>query len=431
MVGQHIVILVADGEQDLFSPTHDRAQLPAETPTDHPDQGPSLPEHPRNPVGPVPHQLPDPIGGARGAEVLLSDSEALEILHREVDPVSLHIVLTKVLKVVEELQAGADEIRGPVHHRVLVTADPQHQSPDRIGGMPAIPEQLLLVVARHAQVRLEGLQELEEQRDRKVHIANALAQVHEQRQVEPFICQMIEKIPPELHQGSQIPVLVHQVVGSAGKGVDPVQVAPCPTGQQPGAHREVLVVGRRQGHVPPAILGHLRGGMNFRCYLHGLLHTGGWLFLSRKDHTMDIDFDSVENVADYVTVPPGTYLCRVGEVRPGTTRGGDERWAIRLVVVEGEFTGRQAAWDSLVFSTRGRARARKIFAALGLPSKGKVTVQPADLEGKQAFVEVRPVEFTHPGGEVVRRNEVPYDGFRPVEEETREKPSPDDPNIPF
>lgn len=146
---------------------------------------------------------------------------------------------------------------------------------------------------------------------------------------------------------------------------------------------------------------------------------------------MDIDFDSVENVADYVTVPAGTYLCRVAEVRPGTTRGGDERWAVRLVVVEGEFTGRQAAWDSLVFSTRGRARARRIFVALGLPSKGRVTVQPSDLEGKQAFVEVRPVEFTHPGGEVVRRNEVPYDGFRPVEEGTRENPSPDDPNIPF
>lgn len=146
---------------------------------------------------------------------------------------------------------------------------------------------------------------------------------------------------------------------------------------------------------------------------------------------MEIDFDAVDNNLDYVTVPAGTYLCRVGEVRPGTTRGGDERWAVRLVVAEGEFTGRQAAWDSLVFSTRGRARARKIFSALGLPSKGKVTVQPEDLEGMQAFVEVRPVKFTHPGGETVRRNEVPYDGYSPVEEGAQENPSPDDPNIPF
>ena len=147
---------------------------------------------------------------------------------------------------------------------------------------------------------------------------------------------------------------------------------------------------------------------------------------------MDLDFDSLENVSDYVTVPAGTYLCRVAEVRPGTTRSGDERWSVRLVVAEGEFTGRQADWDSLVFSTRGRARARRIFAALGLPSKGKVTVVPGDLDGRQAFVEVRPVEFTHPTGEVVRRNEVPYDGFSPVErDQEAAAPSPDDPNIPF
>ena len=148
---------------------------------------------------------------------------------------------------------------------------------------------------------------------------------------------------------------------------------------------------------------------------------------------MDFDFDALGNVSDFVTVPAGTYLCRVEEVRPGTTRAGDERWSVRMVVAEGEFTGRQAAWDSLVFSTRGRARARQIFAALGLPSKGKVTVLPGDLEGRQAFVEVRPVEFTHSSGQVVRRNEVPYDGFSPAEERVEEKaaPSPDDPTIPF
>ena len=41
-----------------------------------------------------------------------------------------------------------------------------------------------------------------------------------------------------------------------------------------------------------------------------------------------------------------------------STRAGDERWSLRLVVAEGQHVGKQAAWDSLVFSTRGRARAR-------------------------------------------------------------------------
>jgi hypothetical protein len=129
---------------------------------------------------------------------------------------------------------------------------------------------------------------------------------------------------------------------------------------------------------------------------------------------MEIDFDASDRVSDFVTVPAGTYLCRVAEIRTGTTRAGDERWSMRLVVAEGQHIGKQAAWDSLVFSTRGRSRARAVLQALGLPAAGKVQLEPGDLEGKTALVEVRPAEYQGPSGEVVRRNEVPYDGFRTV-----------------
>lgn len=129
---------------------------------------------------------------------------------------------------------------------------------------------------------------------------------------------------------------------------------------------------------------------------------------------MDIDFDGVGDVTDYVTVPPGSYVCRIGEVRLGSTRAGDVRWGLQLVVAQGEHEGRQATWDSIVFSNRGRARARLVFLAFGLPSKGRVQVEPDDLVGKRALVEVRPVEYPNPTGEVIRRNEVPYDGYRPV-----------------
>lgn len=127
---------------------------------------------------------------------------------------------------------------------------------------------------------------------------------------------------------------------------------------------------------------------------------------------MEIDFDAKDHLADFTSVPQGTYLCRVAEVRAGTTRAGDERWSLRLVVAEGRHVGRQAAWDSLVFSSRGRARARAVLQALGLPAVGKVELQPADIEGRQALVEVRPSEYESAGGQVVRRNEVPYDGYR-------------------
>ena len=127
---------------------------------------------------------------------------------------------------------------------------------------------------------------------------------------------------------------------------------------------------------------------------------------------MEIDFDENNAISDFISVPAGTYLCRIAEVRTGTTRAGDDRWSIRLVVAEGQHVGKQAAWDSMVFSVRGRTRARTVLQALGLPSKGRVQLDPADLEGCTAFVEVRPSEYEAPSGQIIRRNEVPYDGYR-------------------
>ena len=127
----------------------------------------------------------------------------------------------------------------------------------------------------------------------------------------------------------------------------------------------------------------------------------------------DLGTDEDNKVQDFVGVPPGTYLCRVEEVAPGQTRNGDERWGMRLVIAEGEFVGRQAAWDGLVFSERGRTRTRRVLAALGLPASGRVSIEPEDLVGRQAFVEITPQEYRDPmSGQKVRRNGVPYDGYR-------------------
>ena len=146
---------------------------------------------------------------------------------------------------------------------------------------------------------------------------------------------------------------------------------------------------------------------------------------------MEIDFDSAEPVTDFITIPAGSYVCRIAEVRCGRTRANDERWALRLVVAEGEHIGKQAAWDALIFSTRGRSRARQVLAAIGLPATGKVTINPTELEGLTALVEVRPAEYTNPAGEVIRRNEVPYGGFRPVPTDKQASAPPEDEEPPF
>ncbi|MEC7726471.1 MAG: hypothetical protein VYD05_13205 [Planctomycetota bacterium] len=127
---------------------------------------------------------------------------------------------------------------------------------------------------------------------------------------------------------------------------------------------------------------------------------------------MQIDFDADDSVSDFVTVPAGTYHCRVGEIRRGQTRAGDERWSIRLVIAKGQHVGKPAAWDSRGCSARGRARARLILPALGLRVAGKVELEPEALTNCEALVTVRPTEYESPQGQLVRRNEVPYDGYR-------------------
>lgn len=134
----------------------------------------------------------------------------------------------------------------------------------------------------------------------------------------------------------------------------------------------------------------------------------------RFGYFVGMENQSSNRVFDYTTVPAGTYLCRIDEVRPGTTRAGAERWSVHLVVADGPHAGKPAAWDSIVFTTRGKARARLVLKALGLPLAGRVDVEPRDLEGRVAMVEIRPADYQSPCGTVVRRNEVPYDGFRAV-----------------
>jgi hypothetical protein len=142
---------------------------------------------------------------------------------------------------------------------------------------------------------------------------------------------------------------------------------------------------------------------------------------------VDIDFSGVKNTNDFVTVPPGTYVCKVAEAHPGTTRSGDDRWALRLVVAEGEYTGRQVAWDGLVFSRRGMVRVRRVFAAFGLPTEGKVRVEPDDLCGRAALVEVRPAQYHHADTrELIKTNEVPYDGYRALPDGGGGRERPDD-----
>jgi hypothetical protein len=131
---------------------------------------------------------------------------------------------------------------------------------------------------------------------------------------------------------------------------------------------------------------------------------------------MRFDFTSVDDVESYVLVPEGLHNCRVAEVRDGRSRDGSVRWSYRLEVIDGEWAGRTAAWDSLTWSERGIYRVKKVLAALGLDVKGVVEIEPTDLVNLRARVRVEPEEREDPQtGKRTVRMRVPYLGYEAYE----------------
>ena len=134
---------------------------------------------------------------------------------------------------------------------------------------------------------------------------------------------------------------------------------------------------------------------------------------------MRFDFSSVDDVESYNNVPEGLHNCRVAEVRDGRARDGSVRWSYRLEVIDGEWVGRTAAWDSLTWSERGIYRVKKVLAALGLDTKGVVEIEPNDLVNMRARVRVEPEEREDPQtGRRQVRMRVPYLGYEAYEAPT-------------
>lgn len=131
---------------------------------------------------------------------------------------------------------------------------------------------------------------------------------------------------------------------------------------------------------------------------------------------MHFDFRSVDDVDSYVSVPDGVHVCRIAEVREGRARDGSVRWTFRLEVVDGEWAGRTAAWDSITWSERGVYRVKKVLEALGMDVRGELEVEPNDLVSLCAQVKVEPEEREDPlTGRRQVRMRVPYLGYAPVE----------------
>ena len=133
---------------------------------------------------------------------------------------------------------------------------------------------------------------------------------------------------------------------------------------------------------------------------------------------MKLDLTHLEDTDSFVTIPEGFYLCRVAEVRPGTTRDGQPRWGLRLEVAEGDHAGRTAAWDGLTFSERGLPRVKQVLEQLGFDVSAPLDLDPDDLLERpvrvQLVLETREDPLT---GRRVERLKVPYQGYVSVDED--------------
>ena len=131
---------------------------------------------------------------------------------------------------------------------------------------------------------------------------------------------------------------------------------------------------------------------------------------------MRYDMSQVEDKDSFASVPEGIYECKVSEVRVSTARDGSERWSMRLVVVDGDYAGRTAAWDSITWSERGVVRVKRVLEALGFDVGGEVDLQAKDLEGLRARVQVVLEQYEDAvSGRAQERMTVPFAGWGPVE----------------
>jgi hypothetical protein len=131
-----------------------------------------------------------------------------------------------------------------------------------------------------------------------------------------------------------------------------------------------------------------------------------------------VDFNLVDDAENFVSVPNGTYLCEVAEVRARQGDDGAERWGMRWTVADGPYAGRTAAWDSLSFQARGLRRAKLVLQRLGLAVDGPQEIVPNLVEGRRALVTVYARERVDPAtGRRIISNRVPFAGVEALSSE--------------
>lgn len=184
-------------------------------------------------------------GDVSQEQVFLRGAEAFEVGLGEIDTV-LAEVHGDVLPEVGQLERGADAVRQPSQAGIAqaeqVKDDPAH----RVRRVTAVMEQVVKGgVAAGRDIHPEGGQEVPQELHGEVEAPDGVAEGDE-RGVRGRVLQTgVEQALPLAQAFEALPLVggfVREVVGGAGEGVDGADVRTEGLRQEPGGHREVLVV---------------------------------------------------------------------------------------------------------------------------------------------------------------------------------------------
>ncbi|MEZ5975907.1 MAG: hypothetical protein R3F33_06935 [Planctomycetota bacterium] len=130
------------------------------------------------------------------------------------------------------------------------------------------------------------------------------------------------------------------------------------------------------------------------------------------------DFTDVDDTHSLMNLEPGQYAGEVADVRVTLARDGSPRWGIQWRVCAGPLAGRTLAWDNLNWSDRGLPRVKWMLGLLGFDVTGVLELEPDDLLGRRALVQIQREQYEEPGtGQRVERAVVPYRGYEALPED--------------
>jgi len=138
----------------------------------------------------------------------------------------------------------------------------------------------------------------------------------------------------------------------------------------------------------------------------------------------EINWDEVENFDDFTPVPNGKYLCEVIEAEIRFTQSGDEMWAVRFEIVDGDYKGR-VLFDNIVFSEKAMKRVKMIFSRMGINTTGKSSPTTENIMGKRVYLDVGISSYMKldeaTGKEIEKmKNVIPFAGYHRLDEATSE-----------